>query len=191
MMDDALNALSPPPRLAIAYAPSDVREAFSLLLEFDAKLRGVVINASEILIGQLKLAWWREAIAADAGQRPKGEPLLARIGALETQDIRPELEMLLTAWECLLLGDGDPSALRPFAQDRGCAIFGGYARIVNLDADVHAAGVEWALRDLKGPDGGDEVLIPRQRRLRPLSIMLLSVCDVSGPRMIWRALTGR
>lgn len=190
-MVDPLDILSPPQRLAIAYAPCDVRDAFGLLLEFDAKLNAIVANANETLIGQLKLAWWREAVAADPSKRPKGEPLLARISALTKQDIHPELEMLLTAWEEQLVGEGAVRALQAFTHARGAAIFGGYIRLIGAGVDVEDAGTQWALRDLKGPDADGEVQLPREWRLRPLAILSLSVCDVSGPRMIWRALTGR
>ncbi len=190
-MNDKYEGLTPPQRLALAYAPKNVRVAFGLLLEFDAKVRGIVLNANEILIGQLKLAWWREAVLADPSQRPKGEPLLARISNLTEQDVGPDLEMLLTAWEELLVGEGSVRTLQAFAQARGTAIFGGYMRLIGAGVDVEDAGTQWALRDLKGHDGDGEVQLPRERRVRPLAILSLSVCDVSGPRMIWRALTGR
>jgi 15-cis-phytoene synthase len=190
-MDYPSNILSPPQRLAIAYAPENMREAFCLLLEFDAKLRGIVMNSNETLIGQLKLAWWRDAVTESSAHRPQGEPLLARIHAAAGQDIRPELEMLLTAWERLLLGEGDADIVDQFAQERGDAVFGGYARLLGAVVDVEQAGAQWAMCDLKGPDGSLEARLPTQRRIRPLSILALSVRDVSGPRMIWRALTGR
>jgi 15-cis-phytoene synthase len=190
-MEPPSDSLSPPQRLAIAYALENVREAFQLLLEFDAKLRGIVVNANETLIGQLKLAWWRDAVTANPGDRPRGEPLLARLNALTEHDIRPELEILLTAWERLLLGEGDAGVVHQFAQERGRAIFGGYVRLLGAAIDVEEAGTQWAVFDVQRPDGSIEARLPTQRRIRPLSILALSVRDVSGSRMIWRALTGR
>ncbi len=191
-MDDIRNILSPPQRLAIAYAPAKVRTAFSLLLAFDGKLRDVVANTGETLIGQLKLAWWREAIAAEPKDRPGGEPLLRRLSDLEYPDIRPELDMLVTAWEELLLDGGDGRSQTNFANHRGAAIFGGFVRLIGIDIDVADLGRAWALADL----GGDRTFVkdaprlPPRRALRPLTILALSVRAVSGSRLILHALTG-
>jgi 15-cis-phytoene synthase len=152
-----------------------------------------VANSSEILFGQLKLAWWREAILSAPDNRPKGEPLLGRLVALSTHDINPELELLLTAWEEYLLAEGDAVAVTRFADHRGAAIFGGYIRLIGSNKDVRNLGAEWALADLKGVacSHPGAVPLPQQRVLRPLTILALSVRDVTGPRLVWHALTGR
>ena len=76
---DAEQNLSPPQLMAIAYAKRELREAFSLLLEFDNRLMAIAAKGQETLIKQLRLAWWREQLAKDHNDRPKGEPLLARL----------------------------------------------------------------------------------------------------------------
>ena len=71
-MTDIESELLPPVRLAIAYAPLTVRSAFSLLLRFDARFASVVAKASEPMIAQMKLAWWRDSLLRGPETRPKG-----------------------------------------------------------------------------------------------------------------------
>lgn len=126
--------------------------------------------------------------------RPKAEPLIARITALEWHRIEPELLTLLDAWESLLVGAGNANSLQAFANARAAAIFGGYTRLVGCDADVQSLGAGWAKADLTGNAGSPDPAVsklPTNRVLRPLTILALSVRDVSGPRLLWHALTGR
>lgn len=197
-MDDAVNPLLPPQRLAVAYAPPGVRAAFSLLLEFDARLAALVANASEPMIGQLKLAWWRDAIAVEPERRPKREPLLARLTLLNGQGLNGQgvaaaISQLVDAWEGLLVGDGSAEVLPAFAKARGAAIFGTYAGWTASDADVLSLGEAWAIADLTVNIGKEKMDLSRfrDRKLRPLTILAMSVHHVSGPRLLWHALTGR
>jgi phytoene synthase len=47
----------------------------------DVRLAGVVRGAREPMLGQLKLAWWRDRLGGDPESWPKGEPLLASLKA--------------------------------------------------------------------------------------------------------------
>ena len=193
-MFDPGEILSPLQRLAIVYARRDVREAFVALLVFDAKLRNIVAKSSEILVCQLKLAWWRDAIRANPDRRPKGEPFFAQIEALERNEISAELLLLLDAWEILLVDGGTDDALARFASNRSVAIFGGYQRLVHCDANMHELGKAWAKSDLTGSiceQASEKITFPSSRLLRPLTILAKSASGVSGPRLIWHALTGR
>jgi 15-cis-phytoene synthase len=189
-MSEPPNDLLPPQRLAIAYAPPNVRHAFSLLLQFDARLGDIVAKTSETLIGQMKLAWWRDAISVEPDNRPKGEPLIGLLSRVGDPDIHPELLMLVDAWETLLVGEAGPDALAAFGKARGAAVFGGYARWVGSQVDVDALGHAWAIAAVT-KDIVRRPALPRKRLLRPLTILALSVRDVSGPRLLWHALTGR
>lgn len=182
----------PPQRLAVAYAPVEERAAFSLLLAFDLRMAQLVANASEPLIGQLKLAWWRDAIAMEPDKRPKGEPLLGQL-ALGERDASAAMLRLVDAWEGLLVGDGGPDALEDFGKARGAAIFATYAAWVRSDADVGLLGAAWAVADLTGtaPQVVNDLTAFRHAKLRPLTILAMSVRAISGPRLLWHALTGR
>lgn len=192
--------MSPPSRLAIAYAPHRLRAAFALLLQIDSRFGDILRNAREPMIAQIKMAWWREAFAKAPQQRPKGEPLLQALN--DVGDIIPlaALEALASAWETLLNGDA-------WGQDvtdhhtllRAEAVFQTYAEWVGNTRDMRPMGRAWALEDLRRafPDRLPQSVIsqpaslPTARALRPLSILTMSVRTESGPRLIWHALTGR
>jgi phytoene synthase len=193
-MDDIEKLLNPPQRLAIAYAPLQFRDAFALLLQVDARFAELVAKSSEPLIGQMKLAWWRDAIAAEPDRRPKGEPLFERLGATSGLSLAPSLTMLVDAWESLLVDPTGEGGRADFAKARSAAIFGSYANWVGSQDDLRLLGEEWALVDVFGVSAvvhPEKIECPRVRALRPLSILAMSVRGVSGPRLIWHALTGR
>jgi len=139
--------LPPLARLALAYAPASTREDWLSLLLLDARLAGIVRAAREPMLAQLRLAWWRDRLAADPSGWPQGEPLLARIAAWG--DRAKGLAALVDGWESLL-GDAPlaQGALANFAQGRA----GGLAALATrLGADaalVQGLALRWALADL-------------------------------------------
>ena len=63
------------------YAPAAVRPAWMALHGLDLELESVVAGTTEPMIGQIRLAWWREALEGlDAGKVP-AQPLLQLIAA--------------------------------------------------------------------------------------------------------------
>jgi 15-cis-phytoene synthase len=199
-MNDSESELLPPARLALAYAPRACRNALSLLLRFDARFASVAGKASEPMIAQMKLAWWRDALLRAPGARPKGEPLLGELGEFESQITASTVEQLVSAWEILIAEDQwSLEMLNEHAELRGSAIFKTYADIVGTPRDVSGLGAAWAADDLRIQFGGrvpqqqtrTTTPSPRARVLRPLTILAMSVRGVSGPRLIWHALTGR
>ena len=71
------------PRVMVM-VPHARRAAMSALWGLTARLTKLLIDAREPLIGQIKLAWWRDMaamLATDPGALPKGEPLLAELQA--------------------------------------------------------------------------------------------------------------
>jgi phytoene synthase len=199
-MSDAESDLPPPARLAVAYAPRTFRKAFSILLRLDARFASIVSRASEPLIGQMKLAWWRDALLGEPGARPKGEPLLAEFAECSMQLPDDMLEQLISAWEMLLVADDwSHNVIEEFGRLRGQAIFNTYASIAGAKCDATSLGIFWAINDLR-IEFADRVPIspsgklhesPIRKMPRPLSILAMSVKDVTGPRLVWHALTGR
>jgi len=53
MTADTVMELSPPARLAIAYAPRDLRSAFALLLQLDQRFAEILRNAREPMIARI------------------------------------------------------------------------------------------------------------------------------------------
>lgn len=198
-MDYLSEDLTPPARLAVAYAPLKIRPAFALMLLFDARMASLVANANEPLIGQMKLAWWRDALSADVGNRPKGEPYLSSLFAMDDPTVTAVAIDLVDAWEYLVVEENwSAPTIHKFATARGVAIFDTYAQMVGCTGYPPSLASQWAIDDLR-TRFGDKVkirmpahpVLPRLRQFRPLNILAMSVSGVSGPRLIWHALTGR
>lgn len=198
-MNGIASQLPPPANLAVAYTPIEFRPALTLLLQLDARLADIVRNAREPMIAQIKLAWWRDAFAAEPALRPKGEPLLQALGACGNVISPSALQDLVSAWE-LLLGEGEWTAqdVEKHAALRGGAIFGSYAVWIGEASDISSVSHQWA-RDtlrvefpskLSVPNNHPLPALPKGRKLRPLSILAMSVRKVTGLRLIGHALTG-
>lgn len=139
-------------RLALSYAPAHARELTLGLLALDCRLANIVRNSREPLLGQVRLAWWRDRFGEGAGAWPEGEPLLALLKPWADQSA--VLSGLVDGWEGLL---GDPplsgEALGRLADGRASA-FGGLASLLKAEPDeAIRAGRGWALVDLSGKLG--------------------------------------
>jgi phytoene synthase len=198
MTSDLVLELAPPARLAIAYAPSDVRSAFALLLQIDNRFAEILHNAREPMIAQIKMAWWREAFAGAADARPKGEPLLQALNEAGDRIPLSALEALASAWEALLGSERfSQEVIDVHAELRAEAIFLTYAGWMGTVQDMRPIGRNWALDALRiaFPERVTGCImqpapLPKARALRPLSILTMSVRTISGPRLILHALTG-
>lgn len=136
---DLIENLPPVARLALAYAPAPLRPRWLTLLALDARLGQVVQQAREPMLGQLKLAWWRDRLAQNAQDWPKGEPLLSALGAWGGE--HGVLSMLVDGWEAVL-ADGPLSAL---GEGRGAALI---ALCTQAPRDLGRLAHGWALADL-------------------------------------------
>ncbi len=149
-MGDALTELEPLHRLVIAYAKSADRERFALLFALDSRFAEIIRSTSEILIGQMRLTWWRDILTKSASDRPAGEPLVEQINLLEKKgvDLAPLLT-LLDGWEAML--EDFPWQDREFdnyAIARGNGFFGfGLPGGKSLSEEQAALGRAWALWD--------------------------------------------
>ena len=198
-MNDTASQLPPPANLAVAYTPVAFRPAFTLLLQLDMRFADIVRKAREPMIAQIKLAWWRDAFAAEPALRPKGEPLLQALGAYGDVISSLALQDLVSAWE-LLLGEDEWAAqdVEAHAALRGRTIFGSYAAWAGEGCDISSLSHQWALDALRvefpskfvAPNKQPLPALPKGRKLRPLSILAMSVRKVTGLRLIGHALTG-
>jgi phytoene synthase len=67
--------------LSVLYAPEEKRPSLFALYAFNAEIASVRDRIREALPGEIRLQWWRDAIANDApGGHPLAEALLAAIG---------------------------------------------------------------------------------------------------------------
>jgi phytoene synthase len=147
MVDDPLlDSLPAVQRVALAYAPRRSRSAWLGLLALDTRLAQLVRDTREPMLGQIRLAWWRERLVEAPEKRPKGEPLLALLGANSER-----LVPLVDAWEAML-GEAPlpPDTLAAFAVGRARAIAALAAALGHPAAaeDSARVGRSWALADL-------------------------------------------
>jgi phytoene synthase len=151
-------------------------------MALDARLAGIVRATHEPLLGQMRLAWWRDRLREDSTSWPAGEPVLAALAGWGAQ--ANELVALVDGWEELI---GDRPDFAGFAAGRAR---GWIALAQRLDCEcavpsLLAAGEGWALTDLAAhlSDPGEREAIAatlrrRQwpalrlpRNLRPLAVL--------------------
>lgn len=143
--------LTPEQSLALAYGRRRLRDPFSLLLAFDRNLGRAMPHDGPDIVGQIRLAWWREQVGSPA-RAAAASPLIEGLQSLiETHSIaRGDLVALVDGWE-ILLGNSDLSreGLCAFAMARGGGIFRLAAHIsgVSPNDEMVRAGMLWALSD--------------------------------------------
>lgn len=190
-MDWVSTIIDPERRLALAYAPRDRRQALALLWALDERLGAIVAATREAMLGEIRLAWWRDALEALHEGAPAGEPLLeALAGIVRECALAPaELAKLAEGWSALLNAMPLPrEMLVRHAEERGAVLFAQSADLLQGEyGAVGEAGGIWALMDLaarvsdpatrngaralaaEGLMRRDERRWPR--RLRPLAIL--------------------
>lgn len=136
-------------RLALSYAPSVSRMPILALLALDARLADIIRSASEPMLAQLRLAWWREQLQARRDDWPEGEPLLAVLKSWD--DGHSALGSLADGWEAMTAEAPLPrSAMEDLAAGRASA-FAGLAKQLGTGderATVRRLGFNWALTDI-------------------------------------------
>jgi len=150
MSHDASENLAPEAQLALAYTPLIMREALRILLELDFRLGRIVSQTSEVMLGQMRLAWWRDTLGAAISDRPAGDEVLDAINA-HWSGHEAALIAVADGWEHMLAEPPLPraSALE-FAQGRGEGLAGcaALAGVTGSECDaVRMIGQLWALAD--------------------------------------------
>ncbi len=139
-----INPTALDPRVMLM-VPRGERGAATALWKLEARLFGVVAQRRELVLAQIKLAWWRERlyqVATDAGALPKGEPLLAELAAVWGG--KTSLAPLSDAYEAIMLAD-DGNALNAagiqlaIAMQAGVAWGLGRAAQLGITAELRSA----------------------------------------------------
>jgi len=172
--------LTPPERLAIAYALSQMRAAWAGLLALDRRLADAARADREPIMIQLRLAWWRERFGEPASAWPAGEPLLAVLSAWDRE--RAALAGLVDGYEARNVGEDGGAEL---ARARLAAI-SALARLSGAaeDSAIRDAAAQW----LGLPDAPPKhARLPRA--MRPLAILRgMALREASGDAVpAWRA----
>ncbi|MES2442577.1 MAG: squalene/phytoene synthase family protein [Pseudomonadota bacterium] len=147
--------------LILTYAPPAGRAALAALLMLDDALAGLLRTTSAPAVGQIRLAWWREALERLDSAPPPAEPVLQAVAAsgLKGSALTP----IVHGWEVLIEAEAlDGAALARFGEGRG-ALFALAGAAMGAEGDpLGAAGQGWALADLArhlGPE--DEAMAAR------------------------------
>lgn len=139
--------------IALSYAKARFHSAFETLLELDATLGNAVRAARDPVLGQIRLAWWRDALESSARSATTADPVLSAIRALIARHdvIQGLCVAMVNGWE-ILLGDWplNYEQLADFGTRRGGSLFAA-AGVVSGNGPPDAiavVGTAWALRDL-------------------------------------------
>ena len=152
--------------LATLYVPAALRAAAFALHALDLEIMAVVRSTTEPMLGQIRLAWWREQLQALDMGTPNAAPVLRAIaGEVLPRGVRgASLEPLEDAALLLLQGEMVSEQIAAHAVGRGGTLFEAILRLSDTnpgDDDVAAArdaGTAWALADLlRRADAEDDV----------------------------------
>lgn len=138
--------------LALSYAPAKRREALAALFGLDDALANVLRTTREPAVGQIRLAWWREALARLDSAPAPAEPVLTGLAAhvLPLGVSGASLVPIVHGWEVLIEESRlDDAALRRYAGGRGQLFVAAGTVVDAVPADpLERAGQGWALADL-------------------------------------------
>jgi phytoene synthase len=160
--------------LSVLYAPAAVRPALFALHGVDLEMATVVVGTTEPMIGEIRLAWWREALQGlDRGVVP-AQPLLALVAAeLLPRGIKgAELAEIEDRWLGMIGSEDVPAA----HVTGGGTVFALAARLLGGDAAVaRRLGEAWVL--------GEDVVRGVASALRPLlGLVRLAARDAARAR---------
>ena len=151
--------LTPLQKLLLAYARKGDRPRYAAAFALDNRLAQSVRDASEPLLGQIRISWWRDRLADIATAQDAGEPLLELLYMLNGQgaDIAAAAA-LVDSWEAVLLGDADRAGAGHALQDRGAAMFAFAVQNDVLSAEQRQWAGHWSRWDwLQRDDDAERV----------------------------------
>lgn len=158
--------------LILTYAPQGGRAALAALLALDDALSQLLRSTTQPAVGQLRLAWWREALARLDSQPPPAEPVLQGLAAhvLPLGISGASLVPIVHGWEVLIEEDAlEGDALVRFGEGRGRLFeVGGKALDAGPGDPLAEAGRGWALADLARNLGTDDEAVAARTLAAPL-----------------------
>ena len=136
--------------LALAHSPEHMRDVLRIFFELDSRLARIVSGTNEPMLGQMRLAWWRETLAKPAAERPAGDAVIDAIGALG-QGYETGFSRLIDGWEHMLVEPPlTKDHARAFAEGRVDALCAVFVEITNpkVAEALERAAWHWAVADL-------------------------------------------
>jgi phytoene synthase len=140
--------------LCALFAPPDGRERLFALYAFNTEIARVRETVTEPLIGQMRLQWWREAIAEFGSGKVRSHPVAQALSAaFSDRAPRPELLERLLATRELDLDDAPPAdlaALESYATGSSAALQQLALDLLQVRSDAadraaRHVGIAWAL----------------------------------------------
>lgn len=132
--------------MALAYSDPRLRDALRTALALDHRLARIAGQTSEVMLGQMRLAWWRDTLKSPVSERPQGDAVLDRI-AIDWHGREAALREVVDAWEVLVAAEAMERAdILAFAQGRAAP----FAALAEGDEEAELArlaGVRWALAE--------------------------------------------
>ena len=142
------DTLPPEAELALAWTPAGVRTALEYALRLDRRLARIVTRTSEPVLGQMRLAWWRDALGKPVAERPRGDAVLDGIGQ-HWAGREAALTAMVDGWEVLIVAEVlGPAEIAAFAAGRGAFFAELAAGTTQAERErVAAAAFRWATAD--------------------------------------------
>lgn len=134
--------------LALAYTPVAVRERLRTYFALDQRLARIVAATTEPMLGQMRLAWWRDQLGSDFGVRPSGDAVLEAVGD-HWQGSEAALIQLVDGWEVLIVSEHlGADEISDYASGRGAPFTGIAGSLVEpAKSDVKTAASRWIFAD--------------------------------------------
>jgi phytoene synthase len=142
------DTLLPEAELAVAWSPPRVRAPLTMALLLDRRLARIVARTTEPMLGQMRLAWWRGALAKPVSERPRGDVVLDGLGAT-WQGREAALIAMIDGWEVLVTAERlGPAEIETFGAGRG-AFFGALHddHRGSIEDRIAAAAFRWSVAD--------------------------------------------
>ena len=144
--------------LALAHSPKQDRERLWAMFALDQRLARIVAKATEPMLAQMRLSWWREMLQSPPDQRPEGDQVLDAISA-HCKGAENSLIGLVDGWEHLLAEPPiQTSEISAFADGRARAIsaLDPAGSLPKAETRFNLLGRIWALADLAAKVGSNE-----------------------------------
>ena len=149
--------------------PESRRPAFDTALALDDRLAEIALGATQPALGAIKLAWWRDQLAALDTQPPPPEPLLGLV-------VSELMVAGVSGADCAALAEGWTNVIeeQPDPAPRGRALFALLGKLIG-QAEV-PGGEAWSRADLARRTGDVEWLrmlpvTPAPRPVRPVTLL--------------------
>jgi len=191
---DAAVAREPDRYFAATLAPAAIRHDLVTLAAFGAELANIPLQVREPLAGEIRLQWWRDALATNGAEAAAGHPVAVPLRAAIAHHALPAeiLDAIIDSFADALHGDrpADETALAAHMAAREGGLFQLSARIVGVSeiGDIQpitrAAGLAYGIsRALVRLPAEGAARLPIPRSLLSDDELAESGVDATTPRL--------